>query len=307
MTETPESEESDDADDEAPEPEGTDEPDEPMPNVPANAAKALEEIFWKIRSSGQTRVRDVWAAVLGVNHGTPAFVSRHAEVVKLVDELHRYLTSLPPDDDLRRRHENDVPLWYEVVVNPNDWTSQIDASGQLIQESDIRLIASLGDIMVYKSPDNTFTGDEISRLKSALTDWRQMLVEVELPDDLTREIREQLDHIEWLLSRADIFGYKPALNETRSLVSMGLKALVWAPTATAVIDCVTKLTSLVTHFHGGDYGQAANMLVGAFTSMSDAFAVLGKGQKALPPGKQQELPPSQQKAIEGGQDDDQAE
>lgn len=122
-----------------------------MPDIPDNAATALERVFWRVRQSGRNTVKEVWTYVLNAQAHTPEFAIRHAEVVHLVRRLQLYLLALPDDDQTRTRYEGDIVLWYSVVVHTGNWEANSNANATMISEDKINLLGSLGQILSYQS------------------------------------------------------------------------------------------------------------------------------------------------------------
>lgn len=253
-----------------------------MTTVPDNPATALERIFDAVRASGQKSIKGVWVTVLDAPHGTPEFYKRHSEVMALVSRLQLILESLPEDDPTRVRNVGDVPLWYGAVLPIGHWDDQnLNAWVGLIPEHNIRLLGSLGEILSHRTTDAKLTDSDVSRLRESLADWKKALSETQLPDALRLEVQRQVEHIEWLLTQVDRYGYEPVVQQSRSLFSMGFSVVKAAGKAGNVVTAMSSLFQFITHISVQNYGEAINALTGMMSAASDLFTVASSEQQAI--------------------------
>ncbi|WP_157931770.1 hypothetical protein [Mycobacteroides abscessus] len=253
-----------------------------MTTVPDNPATALERIFDSVRSSGQKSIKGVWTTVLNAQHGTPEFYKRHSEVMALVSRLQLILESLPDDDSTRVRNLGDVPLWYGAVLPIAHWDDQnFKAWAALIPEHNIRLLGSLGEILSHRTTDAKLSNTDVSRLRASLEEWKKALGETELPEAIRLEVHRQVEHIEWLLSQVDRFGYEPVVQQSRTLFSMGFSVVKAAGKAGNIVTAMSSLFQFITHISVNNYGEAVNALTGMMSAASDLFTVASSEQQAI--------------------------
>ncbi|BBY36513.1 hypothetical protein MMAN_06470 [Mycobacterium mantenii] len=260
-----------------------------MPDIPDNAATALERVFWRVRQSGRNTVKEVWTYVLNAQAHTPEFAIRHAEVVHLVRRLQLYLLALPDDDQTRTRYEGDIVLWYSVVVHTGNWEANSNANATMISEDKINLLGSLGQILSYQS--SLKPAPNVEMLKASLAEWATLLEEAELPPDLAAKIRAEIEQIEFLLSEAETYGLEPLAEHGRSLFGLGLSVIKVTGTVGTVVSAMSNLFQFITQVSVNDYGGAVNALAGVFSSVNDVFTLASEEaqQKAIAAKKQKEL------------------
>lgn len=260
-----------------------------MPEIPDNAATALERIFWRVRESGGTTVKDVWVRVLKAQANTPEFALRHAEVVHLVRRLQLYILALPDDDQTRKRYEGDVVLWYGAVVHTGNWGSNSDASNTLITEDKVNLLGMLGQNLTQQASSDP--KPDIAILQQSLGDWNALLEEADLPPDLASKIRAQVEQIEFLLSEAETYGLEPIAEHGRTLFGLGLSVIKVVGTGGKVATAMAGLFEFITHVAVHDYADAGIALLSAFSSIDDVFTIASEqeSKKAIESKKQKEL------------------
>jgi hypothetical protein len=263
--------------------------------VPNNAAEALERLLWAFAQSGTNKFGDAWVSVLDAQLDSVEFVQQHSAVVELVSEIQTFLESLPADDELRERHLSDMPVYYKVVVYRGDWNGAVNI-GALIEPTYIRLLGALGTAIRYRGVVPVVTDTDVAKLKESLSDWEDLLNETELPEGIHADIRAQLATIHDLLGQADKLGYGPVVKEVETLFGKAVRAAKYVEDAKKVATCLGGLFEFLTHLNIGDYGSAANALVGVFSMMGDALhtaqqqnrptkAIEGARQPALETGR----------------------
>jgi hypothetical protein len=239
--------------------------------VPNNPAAALERLLWEFTQSGLNKFGAAWGAVLDAPIDSAAFVGRHSAVVGLVSDLQMFLEALPPDDQLRKRHLPDMPLYYNAVVWHGDWNAPVNIAG-LIDETRIRLLGSLGDVIKYRGVVPEVSEADVTELRKSLKGWEDLLNEAVLPEGIAAEIRTQLATIHDLLGQVEKLGYGPVIKEVETLFGKAVRLAKYVEDAKKVATCATGLFEFLTHLHVGDYGQSANALVGAFSMMGEALS-----------------------------------
>lgn len=184
-----------------------------------------------------------------------------------------------------------MPTYYGAVVWHGDWNAQMNPA-KLINESSIRLLGGLGDVMKYRHVAPEVTDDDLTKLHESLQQWEAMLDETTLPEGVEAEIRAQLATIHDLLGQADKLGYGPVVREAETLFGKALRLAKVVENADKIATCVTTLFEFITHLQVRDYGQAANVLTGAFSMMGEAIEAAREEtipQKAIGRARQREL------------------
>lgn len=265
--------------------------------VPNNPAQALAALLQKVTQSGKPSFGEAWGTVLGANSTSAEFARRHSAVVGLVNEIQIFLESLPEDDELRVDHLRDMPTYYSAVVYHGDWNTRLNP-GTLINDQQIRLLASLGRDIRHRGVYPVVTDADVAKLRESLQAWEEMLDGADLPEGINGEIRAQLAAIRDLLSQADILSYGPAVKEVETLFGKAVRIAKYVEDGKKIAGCVTGLFEFLTHLSVGDLPSTMNALVGAFSVMGEALqtahqqrrpqkAIESAGRPALeaPPGE----------------------
>jgi len=87
----------------------------------------------------------------------------------------------------------------------------------------------------------------------SIVEWRALLDEAALPNDLRDQIRGQVDHIEWLLGNLSTFGPEPVAVRSRELVGTAITALVRVPRlAKRLGEAIIATTTVLTLLSGAE-------------------------------------------------------
>ncbi|MEB3032286.1 hypothetical protein [[Mycobacterium] nativiensis] len=237
---------------------------------PNNPAEALDRLLWKITQSGVASFSTIIGSAVGAGVGTVEFVNRHSAVVGLISELQTFLEALPDGHELKTRHLSDIPAYYNAVVYPGDWNTNLNPIN-IIDANLIKLLGGLGTTLKVMAAGTMPVAGDVEKLEASLTEWEAMLESAGLPDGLADQIRGQVKKIRDLLTQVDNLGYGPVIQESQSLLGYGIRALKVAKDVGQVATCVVGLFGFIAHVQVQDWGSAANVLTGAFNTMGEAL------------------------------------
>ncbi len=260
---------------------------------PNNPAEALDRLLWRITQSGRNTFNDIIGEVVGATVGSVEFVNRHTAVLDVVNELQTFLEALPDGHELKTRHLDDIPSYYNAVVFPGDWASTIKPR-TIIDPNLIKLLGGLGTTLKVMASGTMPLEGDIEKLEASLNEWEAMLEVAGLPDGLTDQIRAQVKKIRDLLSQVENLGYGPVVQESQNLLGFGIRAFKFAKDVGAVATCVVGLFEFIAHVQVQDWGSAANALTGTFNVMGEAL----NEARENPQGTQLALTQAEQLAIE---------
>ncbi|WP_280271201.1 hypothetical protein [Nocardia wallacei] len=195
--------------------------------ISPNPATALYNLLQQVKNSQGTTIQKGWELVLGQPVGTAEFARRHAAVVMLFTDVHQRVLGLAKHDQDRERYLQYIPRWYDAVVPRTAWSSVQRPATGLIDSTILDHLAGLGTLfrLMDQQSSETVTADAAHRLRTALGEWRMLLVDADLPPLLHNEIRGHIDHIEWLLDNIRLFGSNPVIASANQLFGCGVKIM----------------------------------------------------------------------------------
>ncbi len=195
--------------------------------ISPNPATALYKLLQQVKNSQCPTIQKGWEVVLAEPVGTAEFARRHAAVVMLFNDVHQRVLGLAPHDQDRERYLQYIPRWYDAVVPRTAWNSVQRPATGLIDSTILDHLAGLGTHfrLMDQQPSETVTDQAAHQLRTALGEWRMLLVDTDLPPLLHNEIRGHLDHIEWLLDNIHRFGSDPVIASANQLLGCGVKIL----------------------------------------------------------------------------------
>lgn len=196
-------------------------------DIAVNPATALHCVLNRMLAVRGDTIYNGWTAVLGAQIGEVEFVQRHAEVVGLVAKVTERLHVLPAGNRTRDRYLSYVPLWYQAVVSPEQWTAM--QAHHVIDVSALHQLESLSEWIDLADRPPILTDDAVAQLRDALGEWRSLLDEAGLPDGLANEIRSQVGHIDWMLANIGLVGTQAVVDSTRQLAGTGIDAMAARP------------------------------------------------------------------------------
>ncbi|WP_439028999.1 hypothetical protein [Gordonia terrae] len=260
--------------------------------IPNNPATALDQILRAVATSGVSNVAEAWKAVLGVDVGTTAFAQRHGAVVGLMNEVLTYLTSLDPDDLEHELFIQYVPAWYGAVVYPDSWWNGNRPPHGIIELHNLDHLRSLGLHMRRRPVYPVLDDDKLGPLRESLAQWRTLVEDAGLPDDLAQQIKALVDHIDWLLANTGTFGTAPVMENARTLFGLSVPVISfagdkWKKTVVAAMAGLVLFLNPVA-----DATEEGSRILTSVSDMVGEIREFGspEPQKALPPGDQPDAP-----------------
>ncbi|PPJ01199.1 hypothetical protein C5E51_34350 [Nocardia nova] len=252
----------------------------------------MAKILRAVMHSGRASVEQGWTAALGAAPGSEEFARRHSEVVSLFRQVHAYVLSIEDDED-RERNLRYVPHWYDAVVFRHGWNASNQPARNVIVETSLDQLASLGSTLKRVSVfTDSLSDGEIANLRNSLDRWRELLDDADLPVAIAEEIAVHVEHIDWLLRNIDTYGAKPVVDEAKKLLGTGITALQRRPGA------VTKIAAAMgaTVFFLTGTSHVVDSMNGVLEGLVHTRVVVEElidGPKEIEQKKPLELPPGQ--------------
>ncbi len=272
--------------------------------TPRNAAYALHNVLSTLVEQGTDTYEQGWKRTLGAAPGSAEFARRHGEVVNLVVTIGQRGAALPHDDHLKETVESFLARWYEAVVQRGAWNTTSNAVSGAVHPDTLRML-----LMVARDFDYTFRDEslrlndaKINALHEAVRNIRELIADGELPADLSSQMLDHVNHLEWLLAKVDLFGAHPVIREAQSLTGAGVGALAQlaklGQTATTKLVAAIGILVAVTSGVAETADNVNNFLEsaqGVYETAQEWHDIIEGRQKAI------EAP---RKAIEAPQDAD---
>ncbi|MCF8784139.1 hypothetical protein [Rhodococcus ruber] len=276
-----------------------------MPDAtPRNSAYALHSVLNELVQQGAETYDQAWKRTLGAAPGSAEFARRHGEVVNLVVTIGQRGASLPDGDYLKETVESFLARWYDAVVQRGAWNTTSNAVNGAVHPDTLRML-----LMVARDFDHTFQDDalrlndaKINALLEAARNIRELIADGELPKDLAHQMLDHVNHLEWLISKVDLFGDHPIVREAQSITGVGIGALdrvariskKTATTFVAAIGIIVAVTGGATEAaeNANNFLESAQ---GVYETAQEWRDIIDGRQKAI------EAP---RKAIEAPQDAD---
>ncbi|NCL73750.1 hypothetical protein [Rhodococcus sp. YH1] len=272
--------------------------------TPRNSAYALHNVLSELVQQGTETYDQAWKRTLGVSPGSAEFARRHGEVVNLVVTIGQRGASLPAGDYLKETVESFLARWYDAVVQRGAWNSTSNAVNGAVHPDALRML-----LMVARDFDHTFKDDglrlndaKINALLEAARNIRELIADGELPDDLARQMLDHVNHLEWLISKVELFGDHPIVREAQAItgVGVGMFARVAQVGKTTATKFMTAIGIIVAVTAGAaeateNVNNFLESAQGVYESAQEWRDIINGRQKAI------EAP---RKAIEAPQDAD---
>jgi hypothetical protein len=144
-----------------------------------------------------------------------------------------------------------------------------------------RVDAGLSSVEVRRGVVPQVSDADADQLRESLQQWETMLDEAVLPEGIEEEVRAQLAAIYDLLGQVEVLGYGPVVKEVESLFGKGVRLAKYVDDAKKLAGCVTGLFAFLTHLSVNDWGEATNVLVGAFQMMGEALDIAHQKQHTM--------------------------
>ncbi|MFD0362656.1 hypothetical protein ACFQZZ_14525 [Nocardia sp. GCM10030253] len=248
-----------------------------------NPATALYQILDRVINSQATSVAKGWESVLGADVGTGGFALRHSEVVGLLSAVHQRLLGLPVGDGDRERHLRYLPAWYDAIVCRNGWNSSTFPAANLIPSETLDHLGSLGSLfrMMAAEDGTRVEPSALDQLRESLDQWRELISEAGMPESLAAQIRNQVEHLAWLLDNIDMFGAAPVTTGANQLLGSGITVMRRRPNL--VRRAAVAMASVIAFLHGTeDAVNTTSGILEGLVHIHDNVDQLIHGPRELP-------------------------
>lgn len=193
-----------------------------------SSASALHSILETLVSTEAPNMAVAWSRVLNEEFGSFEFCRKHGEVVRLWNDTLDEISALAPER-AKSRFQSHTVFWWSAVINPkNQWEGNLQPS-QLIAQTELDHLASVGDLVSAQIQGNTRapTAGDLAELREQCEEWLALLQDTEEigNDSFRQTLLAQVQHLIWLIDNVDQFGVSRVVENSDTLTGTLLRTV----------------------------------------------------------------------------------